>query len=65
MQKVCKTESARKVDRDAEKPLDRSTYERTHNIYDCERVSTNFEAEDKKIRTYLTRGYLLVLTIRQ
>ena len=44
----------RKVDRDAEKPLDRSTHERTHNIYDCERVSTNCEAEDRKIRAYLT-----------
>ena len=40
--------------------LDYSTHERTHNIYDCERVSTICEAEDRKIRAYLTRGYLLV-----
>ena len=32
-----------------------STDERTYYIYDCERVSTNCEAEDRKIRVYLTR----------
>ena len=37
------------------KMLDYSTHERTHNIYDCEHVSTNCEAEDRKIRAYLTR----------
>ena len=36
------------------RPL-RSTYERTHNIYDGERKSTNCEAEDRKVRAYLTR----------
>ena len=46
---------ARKVDRDAEKPRDCITLERTHNIYDYERMSTNCEAEDRKIRAYLTR----------
>ena len=48
-------QNARKVDRDAEKPRDCITHERTHNIYDCERVSTNCEAEDGKIRAYPTR----------
>ena len=52
--RMSKTESARKIGRDAEKPRDRSTHERTHNIYDCERVSTNCEAEDRNTRVYLT-----------
>ena len=41
-------QSARKVNRDAENPLDRSTHERTYNIYDCERVSTNCELKTGK-----------------
>ena len=31
----------KRIGRDAEKPQDRSTHERMHNIYDCERGSTN------------------------
>ena len=52
--KKCKIESARKVDRDAEKPRNCITHECTHNIYDCERKSTNCEAEDTKIRANLS-----------
>ena len=44
----------RKIGRDAEKPRYRSTNERTHNIYDCECVSTKCEAEDRNTRAYLT-----------
>ena len=53
MQKVCKTESARKIRKDATKSRDRSTHERTHNIYAREHVSTNCEAEKKRIHVHI------------
>ena len=45
----------RRISTDAKKLRDRSTRERTtHNICDCERVSTNCEAEDRNARAYRT-----------
>ena len=44
----------RRIGRDAEKPRDRCTHKRTHNIYNCERVPTNCGVEDRNTHTCLT-----------